>query len=400
MVKQNSMLKSARMQKSWTPEFVSKQVGVSRSTYIRWETGMQMPRLSSLDALCKVFEMSPAELGFVHPSSSSMLDGAERDGATEELTGGESGASSELHDESADLADLSVSLAHWSAGLASCWQWYVAGGQTELERLVPAYLARLARPTLMPGPDQRAAASLASQVYQLIAVLAMQRCDFSSAQSNGTQAVVYAQLAKDWNVYVAAQLRLATIFSARKRIGSALIAYNDALRRINVDNDNISPVLHSWIFAGLAEIQATMGREAEALQFLKLAMAVFPTQLEPDAYLPYASCDRSMLYLYQGLVFLRLGQPKMAWEAFAQVDELRPPPPERIRADFLKYKAYTSLVLGNMIQSCIYLEAAVKAALSINSELVFGEIYDIYEHILALWGQEPRVRALARLFQK
>ncbi len=391
MVKQNDMLKSARIKKSWTPEFVSKQVGVSRNTYIRWETGTQMPRLSSLDALCKVFEMSPVELGFVRSPVNSAGSVAE------EPTSEEPALSNELQDEP---ADLHASLAYWSTGLASCWQWYIAGGQTELERLVPAYLTRLARPTLVPGPDQKAAASLTSQVYQLIAVLAMQRCDFSSAQSNGTQAVVYAQLAKDWNVYVAAQLRLATIFSARKRIGSALIAYNDALRRINVNNDNISPVLHSWIFVGLAEIQATMGREAEALQFLKLAMAVFPLQLEPGDYLPYASCDRSLLYLYQGLVFLRLGQPKMAWEAFAQVDELRPPPPERIRAEFLKYKAYTSLVLGNMIQSCIYLEAAARAALTINSELVFGEIYDIYEHILALWGQEPRVKALAMLFQK
>ncbi len=395
MVKQNSMLKFARMRKSWTPEFVSKQVGVSRNTYIRWETGTQRPRLSSLDALCKVFEMSPAELGF---SRSHGLNGVDKDGVAEELTSGTASAGSQ--DDPEDLADLAASLAHWSAGLASCWQWYMGGGQTELERLVPAYLTRLARPTLVPGPDQKVAASLASQVYQLIAVLALQRGDLSSAQSNGTQAVVYAQLAKDWNVYVAAQLRLATIFSARKRIGSALIAYNDALRRINVDNDNISPVLHSWIFAGLAEIQATMGREAEALQFLKLAMAVFPIELEPGAYLPYASCDRSLLYLYQGLVFLRLGQPKLAWEAFAQVDELRPPPPERIRADFLKYKAYTSLVLGNMIQSCIYLEAAARAAFAINSELVFGEIYGIYEHILALWGQEPRVKALAMLFQK
>ena len=388
------MLRSARMQKSWTSDFVSKQVGVSRSTYIRWETGMQIPRLSSLNALCKVFGMSPVELGFAR---SSTENGAGPDGASKEQTTEEPTAVNEIEDE---LADLSASLAHWSTGMASCWQWYMAGGQAELERLVPAYLTRLARPTLMPGPDQRAAASLTSQVYQLIAVLAMQRCDFSSAQANGTQAVVYAQLAKDWNMYVAAQLRLATIFSARKHIGSALIAYNDALRLISSENNTISPVLHSWVFAGLAEIQATMGRETEALQFLKLAMAVFPTQLEPSASLPYASCDRSMLYLYQGLVFLRLGQPKVAWEAFAQVDELRPPPPERIRADFLKYKAYTSLVLGNMIQSCIYLEAAARAALAIDSELIFGDIYDIYEHILALWGQEPRVKALAMLFQK
>ena len=64
-----------------------------------------------------------------------------------------------------------------------------------------------------------------------------------------------------------------------------------------------------------------MGREAEALQLLKLAMAVFPQKPEEDACIAYAQCDRSLLYLYQGLVFLRLGQPRLAWEAFSQVDE-------------------------------------------------------------------------------
>jgi tetratricopeptide (TPR) repeat protein len=106
-----------------------------------------------------------------------------------------------------------------------------------------------------------------------------------------------------------------------------------------------------------------------------------------------------MLYLYQGLVFLRLGQPRLAWEAFSQIDELKPVPSERMRAEFLKYRAYTSLVLGNMIQCCIYLEAAVRAAQAIHSDLVFSEVYALYEHMLAIWGQEPRVKALATLFQ-
>ena len=53
-----------------------------------------------------------------------------------------------------------------------------------------------------------------------------------------------------------------------------------------------------------------------------------------------------------------------------------------------------------MIQSCIYLEAAAKAAQAIGSELALSEIYILYENMLAMWGQEPRVRALAKLFQK
>ena len=404
MEKQNEMLKSARVKKSWTPQIVSELIGVSYHTYMRWEAGTQIPRPSSLDALCKAFGMSAPELGFAFQVEAAVTGSrlaAGQLGPSLSKQQAEADAECDEHDDTSDPAsqNLISSFVTWSKELASCWQSYMSGGQRELESLVPAYITSLSRPTLAPGPEQKTAASLMSQVYQLLALLDLQRGDFVAAQTNGTQALVYSQLSKDWNVYVAAQIRMASIFAARKRIGPALNAYNDALYCVNTNTDLISPTLHSWIFAGLAEIQATMGREAEALQLLKLAMAVFPSRPEEDACIAYAQCDRSLLYLYQGLVFLRLGQSRLAWEAFSQVDEMKPAPPERMRAEFLRYRAYTSLVLGNMTQSCVYLEAAARAVQAINSDLGTSQIYSLYEDMLAIWGQEPRVRGLAMLFQ-
>ena len=287
----------------------------------------------------------------------------------------------------------------WAEELAVCWEQFIGGEQVKLEGVVPTYIARLNRPTLAPGPDQRTAASLMSQAYQLMAMLELQRGNTAEARQNGTQAVVYGQLARDWNVYVAAQVRLAMILSACKRPGAALEAYNDALRLINTYNDAVSPILHSKVFVGLAEIQAAMGREQEARQLLKLALAIFPAHPENDVCFPYTRYDIAMLYLYEGIVFLRLGLVKPAWDAFSLVDTLKPAPNNRTRAEFLKYRAYTSLLLGNVTQCCIYLEAAAKAAREISSDLVLGEVYAIYEHMLAMWGQEPRVRLLAKLFQ-
>lgn len=403
MKQQNTMslLKTARLQKSWTPEFVSKKVGVSLNTYIRWESGMQTPRHTSLHALCAIFEMSPAELGFDGLSASKKPRNFIFDGTSarqKKAVSDQDGEEREVPMPEGN--NLMETLELWKLGISSCWQLYMIGGQTELERLLPAYLGNLARPTLYPGPDQKMAANLTAQVYQLTALLELQRGDFASAQMNASQSLVYSQIAKDWNLYIASQIRLAYIFSARKRIGSALSAYNDALRRVNSSNDDISPLLHSCIFAALGEIQATMGREKEALQFLQLAFTVFPEEPTYDPCFPYVRYERYMLFLYEGLVFLRLGQPKAAWEAFSRIDDLKPGPPERIRADFLKHRAYTSMVLGNMVQSCIYLEAAAKAAQEIHSDLAFSEIYTLYEHMLALWGQETRVRALALLFQR
>lgn len=390
MKKNNTMLQSARMKKRWTPEFVSKKVGVSLNTYIRWETGIQVPRPSSLNALCNVFEMSPTELGFADLSN-------EKKSSLDTTTGFQDEQSS---DNPLTYSSQSEALALWSSGITSCWQLYMVGSQTELERLVPTYLTNLIRPTLRPGPDQPVAARLTAQAYQLLTLLELQRGDFVAAQKSSTQALIYSQLSKDWNLYVASQLRLAAVFSARKRVGSALSSYNDALYRITATSDNISPILHSWIFAGLSEIQASMGREKEALQFLQLAFAVFPDEPENDPSFPYTRCDRSLLYLYEGLIFLRLGQPKVAWDAFSQVDDLKPAPPERIRTEFLHQKAYTSCLLGNIVQSCIYLEAAARAAQEIESDLAFSEVYALYTHMLSLWGQESRVKALAQLFQQ
>ncbi len=418
---QNDQLRSARMKKSWTPKFVSEQVGVSLHTYIRWESGAQRPRLASLDALCKIFKMSPDELGFKQSFDARMAERIGMDAPIHDRLMGEQEQTATLthHTMPSDTTESSLApivseaeaarrsddhlllaLPRWSSDLASHWQLYMSGNQSALEQLLPDYLVRLSKPALTPGPMQREVASLMAQAYQLHALLLLQHSDFVAACNAGSQALVYAQLAKDWNLYVAGQIRLASIHTANKRVGAALGAYNDALRRVNTDNKHISPMLHSWIFAGLAEIQATMGRDTEALQLLKLASAVFPAQPEQDACYTYTRCDRSILYLYQGLVFLRLGQPRMAWEAFAQVDEMRPAPPERLRADFLRYRAYTSLVLGNMTQSCVYLEAAADAAQAIASDLIFSEIYILYEHMLAIWGQESRVRALATLFQQ
>jgi transcriptional regulator with XRE-family HTH domain len=388
MKKNNSMLQSARMKKSWTPEFVSQKVGVSLNTYMRWETGVQVPRPASLSTLCNVFEMSPAELGFTPIHAENSIP--------------ETGNQTKAHapNDQVTWSTPSEALALWSLGITSCWQLYMVGGQVELERLVPSYLANLNKPTLYPGPDQPMAARLTTQAYQLQALLELQRGDFVAAQKDSTQALVYSQLAKDWNLYIASQLRVAAIFSMRKRVGSALSSYNDALHHITAISDSISPILHGWVFAGLAEIQASMGREKEALQFLQLAFTVFPDQPENDPCFAYTRCDRSFLYLYEGLIFLRLGQPKVAWDAFAQVDDLKPAPPERIRAQILQQKAYTSCLLGNLVQSCIYLEAAARAAQEIESDLAFGEVYALYEHMLSLWGQEARVRALAQLFQE
>ncbi len=62
----NERLETARMRKRWSVAVASERVGVSINTFNRWERGLQVPQLSTLDLVCKAFDMLPEELGFGH----------------------------------------------------------------------------------------------------------------------------------------------------------------------------------------------------------------------------------------------------------------------------------------------------------------------------------------------
>lgn len=66
MEKPNIKLEAARLRRRWSVEVASNKVGISVNTFNRWERGLQVPQLETLDLLCKAFEMSPEELGFEH----------------------------------------------------------------------------------------------------------------------------------------------------------------------------------------------------------------------------------------------------------------------------------------------------------------------------------------------
>jgi tetratricopeptide (TPR) repeat protein/transcriptional regulator with XRE-family HTH domain len=52
------------MQKRWSIAVASAKSGVSVNTFNRWERGLQIPQLATLDQVCKAFGMSPDDLGF------------------------------------------------------------------------------------------------------------------------------------------------------------------------------------------------------------------------------------------------------------------------------------------------------------------------------------------------
>ncbi len=64
MITPNENLQRARLEKRWSVMAASRRVGVSTNTFNRWERGLQIPQLATLDQLIEAFEMSAEELGF------------------------------------------------------------------------------------------------------------------------------------------------------------------------------------------------------------------------------------------------------------------------------------------------------------------------------------------------
>lgn len=60
----NEKLRKARKDRYWSIEVAAEKIGISRTTYLRWEHGEQIPHASTLLLACEAFNMSAAQLGF------------------------------------------------------------------------------------------------------------------------------------------------------------------------------------------------------------------------------------------------------------------------------------------------------------------------------------------------
>ncbi len=300
MKKTNVALHSARLRRSWTREFVSKKVGVSLTTYTKWELGQQIPPITSQKTLCEVFAMSSQELGF-EEATHHPLDGYLNRPAPKHSP------LPPIPQPKGEPARIAESCENWAESMGICWKIYMQGGHLELEKQLPDYFCNLKGPALFPGPAQVKAAHVLSEAYQLQALLKLHRADFIAAQISCTQAINYSQLANDRNIFIAAQIRMGNILIYHKQPRAALAAYEEASRHINCADHYISPLLHSLTFLGMGTLYAGLGSEKEAMQYLQLAVGIFPDEPEEDLAYVYMREDASLFILHEGLILLKIG---------------------------------------------------------------------------------------------
>lgn len=449
MIVANEKLQRARLERRWSVAAASRRVGVSANTFNRWERGLQIPQLATLDQLCAAFAMSAEDLGFgqvvtppkkadgdsypsedAHEMALTPLQQAPLSGIAsrpvvvtslirlQPVVAGDQAegeqAPAEANARTMAIAALISSpvqifnavqggslllrgeeiVALCTAYIPLCWQLHFEGGMAIVEQILPGYIAQLTQ--LIPTSPllQKQVAVQLSQIYQLASLVATQHQDYGRACSCAQQALFYGKLAENPHLQAASFIRCALVYFYLKRDHLRLRAYQQALELA----PQISPLLQGRICIGLAEVHSKLGQEDQARHFLDLARATFPLTAEDDPCYPWTHFSLTSLSTFEGLMYLNLGQPAQARETFERIDRSvsRNAVPNRL--GLLVHQAFTFCALGEMDQTCALIERTLPMARALGSQLCADQAYEVYEKMLTKWGHEQRVMNLEELF--
>lgn len=453
MITPNDKLQRARLEKHWSIAVASERVGVSANTFARWERGLQIPQMATLDLLCATFEMSAEDLGFgfvVSPHVfaldsqkrvTSLMESLEEDLLVDPLTeppaGGREGYGSAIYlsvrssahqpggqeqmegellsrrqviatligtpaaifgarqGDNFSLLRVEEILNLCAAHIPLCWELYFEGGLADVERVLPGYITQLLTLARHTSSYQKRAAALLSQAYQLASLLATQHRDYGVASTAARQGLLYGELAEDANLQAASFIRQALVCFYLKQARPRWQAYQKALQLL----PQISPLIQGRTYIGLAEVCSMLGQEGEARHFLEQAQEVFPERATEDPNYAYTHFSIITVPLFEGMMYLNLNQPTLAHHTFTHIDHAIPADLVPERLELTVRQAAAAAAMGELSLACHYIETAVSMAHHLGSELRVDESYEVYERLLSQWEDEPSVKALEELFR-
>jgi tetratricopeptide (TPR) repeat protein len=278
------------------------------------------------------------------------------------------------------------------------WRLYFDGHISEVQHVLPDYLARLEILVSQSSSYQQQAASLASKASQLACMLTLQDQKFGNALIYARQGYQYGQLAEDPNLQAASLIRKALVYFYMKKPEQKLQVYQEALGY----EAHVSPLLRARIYMGLSEAHSNLvargdrGQEQEARHFLDLSYKTIPASPKGDPHFSYTHFG--LPKGYESLFYLDLQQPRKAWDLLVAQSASTPMAivPDRVTLFIRQTRAL--IALEEMEESCAYLEASIAASRALNSPLRIEETRDAYQQLLAKWPNERQTNDLADLF--
>lgn len=459
-VKPNIKLQAAREQKTWTLAEAAEAVGVDVQTIWRWENGHQRPRAYALRKLAMVFGLTIEDLGFRQSSNDNALTPSDEEIMEEREEGqlptsavSESSALARLTSEQAAILlpllkegimahfdpkkrktleqiilalgmaaaaphELSANTASWQHTLFAspattisettvdrfeklttlCWNLLKGNELATVDYLLPTFLPEVETLAQYASKHQTILAEYAAQGDMIAGIVATLQLNHVASEAYCKKAITFSRLAKNHTLEAAALKHLAVKYFDLKYPRKTLETYQEVLPFI----DNVSPLMKSRTYLGLAAAYAQMSREQEALRYLGMAQETFPSSPVDDLSFVYADCGPSSLNHYGGLIYLELGQPQKAWETFAEVEALkhRIVIPERTIIEIGNCQAEAAVAQRDLELASSHIQRGVVGAQRLNSERRFADIFAVYKDMRLVWPNEPQVKALADLFQR
>jgi len=278
----------------------------------------------------------------------------------------------------------------YAAGIPACWRFYYEGGQSELEHVLPGYLSQLTMLAQISSKHQKNAASLLSQAHQLKALLVQEHENFGEAIEQCRQAFIYGQLAEDPNLQAMALIRKQDTLHENKRFSQWL----HTLKEAETFAETITPLLRGRIYARLAVAYARHSQSQLAQRYIGLAQDTFPEHPETDLSFYYNHTTHFVLYANKALTWLRLNQPKEAWEAVTIAGKFVPGLMNPRKIDLTLYQIQVAMAMGNLELSCDLFKDLIMFTRKFGREIDIGNAHDIYQQLCVAWPHEKRVQNL------
>jgi transcriptional regulator with XRE-family HTH domain len=421
----NSKLLAARKRRYWTIAYVCDRTGVSDRAYRSWERGTHKPNITSLGLLCKLFEMTPEELGFhleeerqesglylTHEQLATLQDFIEDIHMTTKQFDEKKRAS--LRDIAAILGIAAISPEPWErliaaaqheqptalneetistfeALLKNCWQFSNSGDLAVAESLLPSFLPNLSR----IAQYQPEAASLAARGLHLNSILTAHKLQLNDKIVLSEQSVNMARKSSDYNVLVTTLTELAVAHRYKQDHDNALKV---CLENIHYCERATSPLVKARAYSEAALNFALNGRYKEATFYLEYAYEIFPQQPQEDSSFWYADAGPHTLILRDLLIKIETSQYRTVWDtvtASLQSQSI----PERNRVEIINHLGRVAILENDLDKYVLCLEDGLSSALQLHSSKRFDEAYNILlQEAPAKWRKDARLKKIQEQF--
>jgi transcriptional regulator with XRE-family HTH domain len=462
--KPNPLLREQRLLRGWSLQRVVEELcalssvderllGVNAPMVSNWETGTKKPSPFYRERLCKLYNMTADQLGFMDApvaSRGSQLNPLPFDYAMlpyprpkQPVNSNDILSSQAFIREFTDIEAENITLAHLNrsrraalvqllnvAGMTiissldleawekltlastqpammntgafnhfqkiidACWGLCNNGEMQAAEQILASFLPQM----IQIAPSHSAAATLAAQGLRLQSILWGHQLKLADMVLLCQQAAVYARQSNDPNTLSAALNGLAVAYKYARQPENSFMAYQEALYYC----DQASPLLRSRVYAGAAATFAQRERKQEAYFYIGLAYENLPEHPEDDPNFLSADNGIYMLAYYEGLLYLALNQPKEAERAFESY-KIHPSGssiPERNRLEIINHSGRAAIMSSDLEKYVDCLKDSITGAIALKSKKRFDEAINIYHHDVPKdWLLEPHIKQIDDQFQ-